>query len=475
MKLVLFLINFSLLIISIVSDSNNNEVEVECNITKKLRDEIQSYSSIVNKIIKAVVDGDHKGTTYSRLATFIDKFGPRFTATQNLENAIDYMINKSSQFDLENVRYENVTIPHWVRGNETATLLSPRRQNLRMLGLGYSVGTPSEGIQADAIVVHDFNELRNVGNKVKGKIVVYDVKFISYGATVIYRSKGASEAAKYGAVAALVSSITPFSLNTPHTGMQSYEETVKKIPVACITPQDAHMLTRMQNRGESIVIHLKMDARNLEPKTSRNTIAEIRGHTHPDKVVVVSGHLDSWDVGQGAMDDGGGAFLSWNSLVVLKALGLRPKRTMRVILWTAEEMGLIGAASYVDEHRHELNHFNFVMESDAGTFYPTGLAVSGTNEAVCIIQEVLNLLSPINTTNLQQPQQGPDISYFTELGVPGGSLLNKNENYYTFHHSEGDTMDLEDPKALDLATALWASVSYVIADLSEDIPKKLTV
>lgn len=165
--------------------------------------------------------------------------------------------------------------------------------------------------------------------KVKDKIVVYDQIYKSYGETVQYRSRGATEASKFGAVAALVNSITPFSLNTPHTGMQTYRDGVKEIPVACISPQDAHMLRRMQNRGEQLVINLKMNAKTYDPTISRNTIAEIRGNAYPDKVVVVSGHIDSWDVGQGAMDDGGGSFISWNSLVVLKSLGLRPRRTLR--------------------------------------------------------------------------------------------------------------------------------------------------
>lgn len=163
----------------------------------------------------------------------------------------------------------------------------------------------------------------------KGKIVVFAPEFISYGKTVVYRSKAASEAAKHGAVAALIRSIAPFSILSPHTGMQSYEANVTKIPVAALAVEDAHLLERMQSRKQRVVVNLKMEAHLGEVKTSRNTIAELKGSSHPEKVVIISGHLDSWDVGQGAMDDGGGAFISWNALNVLKSLDLRPKRTIR--------------------------------------------------------------------------------------------------------------------------------------------------
>lgn len=176
---------------------------------------------------------------------------------------------------------------------------------------------------------------------------------------------------------------------SPHAGWQTYEDKGPKIPTACITIEDAKMLYRMQCRGEKLVILLKMDAKNLEKAVSRNTVVEIKGSSTPEKVILVSGHLDSWDVGQGAMDDGGGAFLSWNSLVVLKELGLRPKRTIRAVLWTGEEQGLAGAAQYFEQHKAELNNLDLLMESDEGTFNPLGIEYAGPLDGACILQEVV--------------------------------------------------------------------------------------
>lgn len=258
-----------------------------------------------------------------------------------------------------------------------------------MLGLGGSIGTTLDGITAEVIVVNSFEELDRVNVSVKGKIVVYNEDYISYGVTVKYRDYGAVNAAKYGAVASLIRSVTPFSMNTPHTGWQDYDDDVKKIPTACITAEDAHFLRRVQDRGEKIVIRLYMEAKTLSDVISRNTIAEIQGSERPKKFVVVSGHIDSWDVGEGAMDDGAGFMLSWNSLVILKQLNLIPKRTLRAILWTAEEEGLLGAAEYVKSHEDDIENLNFAMESDDGTFEPIGLDFFGSDTAACIMQEIL--------------------------------------------------------------------------------------
>ena len=309
-----------------------------------------------------------------------------------------------------------------------------------------------------------------------------------------YRGYGAAEAAKFGAVATLIRSITPFSIDSPHTGWQHYQENVTQIPTAAISIEVAEMLHRMYKEGDDVLIYLYMEARNLPPVMSRNTIAEIKGTQQPDKVVVVSGHLDSWDVGQGAMDgkklnqcvtavndcfhlcyvlqDGGGAFISWNALALLKVLGLRPRRTLRSILWTAEEEGLVGAAAYFNDHRNNTAAFDFVMESDEGTFQPLGLSFSGSSHAGCILKEILKLMRPLNATQFASPMDGgPDIEFFTDIGIPGAALLNANERYYWYHHSQGDRMTVEDPTNLDMCTALWAAAAYVVADLSIDMPR----
>ncbi|XP_076241534.1 carboxypeptidase Q-like isoform X1 [Calliopsis andreniformis] len=451
-----------------VNDTNNNT----CVLPPNLIQEIDSYAPLVQSIINETLSGSFKSVTWNELADFVDKFGPRLTGTEVLEKSIDYVLNKSVDFGLENVHGEPVTVPHWVRGQESATLLKPRQKDIALLGLGYSVGTPPEGITAEAIVVNSFKELEERQHEVPGKIVVYNQKYVSYDKTVQYRSKGASVASKYGAVAALIRSVTPYSLYTPHTGMQSYAPNVTKIPVACITAEDASLLKRMANRGYTIQINLKMQAKNLPDKVSRNVIAEIVGSTVPNKVVVVSGHIDSWDVGQGAMDDGGGAFISWQAVRLLKQLKYRPRRTIRMIMWTAEELGIIGARHYIKTHKDTEQNLQFVLESDIGTFMPLGLEFTGVEQVKCILERVMKLLSPMGQMKLRSPNQGPDIADWVNAGVPGGSLWTRNDKYFYYHHTNADTMLVENPDALDRGTALFAAVSYVLADLSIDLPRQ---
>nr|XP_034179270.1 carboxypeptidase Q-like [Osmia lignaria] len=456
-----------------IAFSGITEVDVStCQLPPKLAQEIDSYAPIVKNIIKEATSGSFKGVTWNELSYFVDTFGPRLYGTEVLEQSIDYVLNKSIECGLENVHGEHVPVPHWIRGKESATLLKPRRKNIALLGLGYSVGTPPEGITARAIVVNSLDELHQRKNEVRGKIVVYNQKYVNYAETADYRVIGASVASRYGAVAALINSVTPFSLYTPHTGEQMYEQNVtKKIPAACITAEDAALLRRMSQRGNTIEINLKMEAKNLPDTISRNIVAEINGTTNPEKVVVVSGHIDSWDVGQGAMDDGGGAFVSWEALKLLKHLNLRPRRTIRMIMWTAEEAGMIGANHYIKAHKAEEHNLQFVMESDLGTFTPLGLEYTGTDEVKCILARILKLLSPMGKMGLRIPQLGPDIEAWAQAGVPAGSLWTQNEKYFYYHHTNADTMLLEDPEALDKGTAVFAAVAYVLADITVDLPR----
>src|ERR1041384_1276197 len=239
---------------------------------------------------------------------------------------------------LDNVRKEKVMVPHWVRGEESLELLTPVPRKLQMLGLGNSIATPGEGITAEAIVVRNFFELGRLGEQVRGKIVVYNAPYVDYGTTVSYRLEGASRAARFGAVAALVRSITPVSLQTPHTGAMNYDPNQPKIPVAAVTIEVAELVQRMNDRGERPRLKLKMEAKFLPDAESANVIAEVKGTEKPDEVIVIGGHFDSWDVGQGAHDDGGGCIVAWEAVRLLKELGLRPRRTIRVVLYTNENM-----------------------------------------------------------------------------------------------------------------------------------------
>lgn len=403
-----------------------------------------------------------------------DKFGPRMTGSAALEGAIDYVRDEMKADGLQ-AYTEPVEVPVWRRGSESATLLSPRVANIPMLGLGSSVGTNGTNLTANAIVVQSFAEFKKISDAT-GKIVVFAQKFVSYGETVRYRSTGASVAARKGAVAVLINSVTPNSMRNPHTGHQSYEEGVRKIPAACITNEDAMMLLRFQNRGVPIKISIRMEAENLGTGQSRNLIGELMGREKVNEsVVVVSGHMDSWDVGVGAMDDGGGAFIARFATTFLAQMGLRPRRTIRSILWTAEEQGYVGALAYMKQHQaREREEFNFFIESDMGTFEPVGLDFSGNDLAKCIFNEVVQLLGPLNATATNSPQDaGPDISVWTDRGFPGASLMNRNEKYFWYHHTAADSMLVEDSGNLDKGAAAFAVAAYVIADLSVDMPKEV--
>lgn len=286
--------------------------ETVCKLPDSLVKEIAGYQGTVNKIIDAVLNGQFKGKTWDALAELTDSFGPRMTCSESLDKAIDYTVDGMKKNGLENVHTENATAPWWIRGYENADMVLPWKRNLPILGLGSSVGTPRGGIIADVIAVETFDEFKNVPeDQVRGKIVLFVPKWEGYGRTVVYRSDAASVAARKGAVGALIRSVTPFSINSPHTGHQNYASDVKKIPVAALTVEDAEMLLRMYRRGQNITIHLEMADRNNGNCVSRNTIGELEGTLYKNKsVVVVSGHLDSWDVGVGAMDDGGGAMIS---------------------------------------------------------------------------------------------------------------------------------------------------------------------
>ncbi|XP_068093798.1 carboxypeptidase Q isoform X2 [Hyperolius riggenbachi] len=438
---------------------------------ESIRQEVANYKDVAKSIINLAVYGNAQNRSYERLAQFVDTIGNRVSGSENLKKAIKYMYSALQEDKLQNVSLEPVKIPHWERGEESAVMMQPRKKKLAILGLGGSVGTPPEGVLAEVIVVTSFNELQKRAQEAKGKIVVYNQPYVSYGVTVEYRERGAAEASRVGAVASLIRSVASFSINSPHTGWQDYEDGVPKIPTACITIEDAELMARLTSRGVKVVVQLKMGAVQHPDADSFNTVAEIVGSKYPEQVVIVSGHLDSWDVGQGAMDDGGGAFISWEALSLIRDLGLRPKRTVRLVLWTGEEQGGVGANQYYERHKKDIGNMDLVMESDIGTFRPLGIRFSGKSDARDIMLEVMQLLAPINVTKLYDEADGTDISFWMQAGVPGASLMDDASRYFWFHHSEGDTMTVQDPAWMNLCAAIWTVVAYVVADLEEMLPR----
>lgn len=426
-----------------------------------------SYRGAADRLIDAAL-GD-SSTAWRRLAEMADTYGPRLSGSPNLERAIDWMVTQMKRDGLENVHTEPVMVPHWVRGEESAELVSPRRRSLPMLGLGGSIATPKQGITAEVLVVSSFDDLTRRAAEAKGKIVLFDVPFTSYGATVQYRANGAVAAARAGAVASLVRSVTPNSQQRPHTGGMRYDSTVTKIPHAAITVEDAMMLHRMQDRGDRIVVTLKMNAQTLPDAPSRNVVAELRGTERPDEVVVFGGHIDSWDVGQGAMDDGGGVVVAWEALRLMKRLGLRARRTIRVVGWTNEENGMRGGHAYAAANP-AANHV-LAIESDGGVFKPSGFGFTGSDSAMAIVKRVGALLERIDAGTITKGGGGADIAPTMQGGVPGMGLSVDGTRYFWYHHTDADTMDKLDPREMQLCVATMVVMAYVIADLPERLPR----
>lgn len=426
--------------------------------------EIDNYRAAAARIIGAALTSDR---AYTRLAYLTDHIGHRLSGSKNLERAIDWAIAEMKRDGLENVRGEKVMVPHWVRGEESLELLTPSPAKLPMLGLGNSIGTPAEGISAEAVVVRNFSELEKLGEAGRGKIVVYNAPFTNYGATVQYRGQGASRAARFGAVAALVRSITPVSLQTPHTGAMNYDANQPRIPVAAITIEAAELLQRMHDRGDRPKLKLKMEAKFLPDAESANVIAEFRGSERPDEIVLIGGHYDSWDVGQGAHDDGGGCIVAWEAARLLKELGLRPKRTIRVVLFTNEENGLRGANAYRDAHREEIAKHVLAIESDSGVFRPEGFGLAATAplQLRSNLTEIAKLLSGIGADHIAPNGGGADIGPIMREGVAGASLNVDGSRYFDIHHTHADTLDKVNPRDLALCVATMAVMAYVVADM----------
>jgi carboxypeptidase Q len=426
------------------------------------------YRAVADRIIATALADS---AAYTRLGELVDTFGHRFSGSESLERAIDWIIAEMQKDGLANVRGEPVPVPVWVRGAESAELLEPRPLRLPMLGLGGSIATPPEGITAEVLVVSDFAELEARGAEARGKIVLFDAPFTSYGETVQYRGNGAVAAARHGAVASLIRSVTPNSQRTPHTGGMRYSDSVPRIPHAALTVEDAMMLHRMQDRGEKIVVRLRMAAQTLPDRESRNVMGELVGSERPDEVVVMGGHIDSWDVGQGAMDDGGGVVAAWEALRVLQRLGLRPRRTIRVVGWTNEENGLRGGTAYRDAHRDALGRHVLAIESDGGVFAPQGFGFTGSDSAYAIVQQVGTLLDGIGAGRITRGGGGADIGPIMRDGVPGMGLDVDETRYFWYHHTEADMLDKLDPRELALCVAAMAVMAYVVADLPAGLPR----
>jgi len=432
-------------------------------------------SVVTAQLIGAALGSDH---TWTRLSELCDDIGHRLSGSEALERAVRWARAAMEADGLDSVWLQPVKVPHWVRGRESATIVEPGRHSVAILGLGRSVATPRGGITADVVVVRDWAELAALPDAaVRGHIVLYNEPFTRYSETVRYRARGADSASVRGAVAALVRSVGLGGLRTPHTGTTNeYGNAVRAIPVAAISVEDAERIARMVERGSRVRLHLEMNARTLPDADSHNVIGEIRGRERPEEIVVIGGHLDSWDVGAGAHDDGGGCVIAMEAMRLIRSLGLRPRRTLRCVLWTNEENGSRGGKAYAETYGAREHHVA-ALESDGGVERPKGFGVKrykvGTDTTDTAATEALvqrfspfgRFLAGIGADSITASGGGTDIGPLMKLGVPGFAHRTVEARYFEWHHTAADTPDKVDPVELRRNAAAMAVMAWLLADM----------
>jgi len=447
--------------------------------------------------ILAAAETDQDG--YAALTYLCDRIGNRNSGSPQLNAAVQWGAELMRKAGFENVTIQPVNVPHWVRGHEQASILTPVPRQLHMLGLGMSICTPAEGITAPVIFVHDFTELDALStDAVRGKIVVYNPGWHGYGVGTNYRTNGASRAAAKGAVAVLVRSATGLVLETPHTGRLLYDAAQPRIPAAAISVEDALLIERLAKDGP-VQIHLQMDAHFESDVQSGNVVGEIRGSERPDEVIVLGGHIDSWDVGQGAQDDGSGIMATFEAVSLLHKLGLHPKRTVRVVFWVNEENGGAGGEAYRNLlSPSAVQKHTAAIEMDGGAERPLGIGygsfgarpgpplagaapvskplvfdpktlTTAQQKSFGTLQQIAALLQPIGADRVFPGGGGEDIGPLVARGVPSLSPHTLGEHYFDWHHSEADTLDKVDLSDFRRNIALLAVTSYVLADIDDKL------
>ena len=439
----------------------------------------EQYAGPAARIISSALAGND---AYPKMLELCDDIGHRLSGSPELEQAIDWAVATMKADGQENTHRELVMVPKWVRGRESATMVAPTRRPLAMLGLGMSVGTPPGGITAPVVCVRDEKELEALGDAVKGKIVLfnnpmppYDLEEgAHYGTTVRFRGKGPRIAGARGALACLVRAVTAHSLRSPHTGATDYDDAKVKIPAAAISTEDAEMISRLLARGKQVKVRLNMEARSEGMVPSANAIGELRGREAPDEVVVIGGHIDSWDVGQGAMDDAGGCVIAMEAINVLRKLDMIPRRTIRVVLFTNEENGLNGGRQYAEDHAAELANHVAAIESDSGIFAPKGFSLHCRDEhrqaiAVEQLRSIAKLLSPLGADRVREGYSGADVGQMHDSDAVLMGFLVEGSKYFNYHHSHADTLDKIDREELSQCVATMAVMAYVLADMPQRI------
>jgi hypothetical protein len=441
--------------------------------------------SELKQLQKAALESDY---AYRQVARLANNIGPRLSGSTQAAKAVEYVAAELKALGCD-VQLEKVMVPHWVRGDETAALVQfpgqalNTTQKIVLCALGGSVATPKEGIEAEVVVVKNFDELKSMPReKVTGKIVLFNYPFDkqmaaegrggeAYGEAVVYRSDGPSAAARLGAVACLIRSVGGADYRLPHTGMTDYAKDAPKIPAGAVTAEDADLIANLAPQGP-VKMKLILTPQTLPDAESANVIGDIKGSEHPEQVVIVSGHLDSWDLGTGAIDDGAGVAVSMEAANLIQKLGLKPKRTIRVIAWMNEENGSAGSKQYAKEHQKEwMNHFA-AIETDGGADHPLGINIKGKPEVKKMFAPVAAILQESGASMLTLVEHcGADIAPMERAGVPTFSPIQDSRFYFNYHHTAADTLDKVVPKALAENSAVVAVLAYALANMEQPLPR----
>ena len=408
---------------------------------------------------------------WETLAYLSDNIGPRLSGSPGAAAAVKWTTQRFRAWGIP-VTNEVVMVPHWVRGEERATLKSHLDQRIVLTALGGSVATPAKGITAEVVEVASYDELKT--KNFRGKIVFYNNpmnmdlvrshrSFEAYRIAVEFRGSGASKAAERGAVAALIQSVGSASLRTPHTGALRYDAKQPRIPAAAMTAEDAMLVHRLLAKGERVRMHLVLTPRTLKDAASANVVAELRGTERPEEIVLIGAHLDSWDLGTGAIDDGAGVAMVMETMRLFKQMNLQPRRTIRCVLFMNEENGLRGGRAYAARHKKE--HHVAAIETDAGAAAPTGFSTTLKGEALAALDQKTVALRALNAHRFEtQAETGADTSPLTEIGVPGFGFVPDPLHYFDYHHSPADTLDKVDPEDLKRDTAAIAALAWILAN-----------
>lgn len=428
--------------------------------------DIENSSDELRNTTSSIISSAFKDSTaYNKLVELCTNFGSRLSGSTNLNKAAEWIFQEMKSAGFTNAKKEQVMVPHWVRNSESCYLTAPYFKTLPVLGLGGSVATSKNGIKAKVIAIKNFDELQQKAAEIKGKIVLYNFDFTGYGSGVQYRVHGASKAAQYGAVASIIRSVSPIGMALPHTGMMVYDLKQPKIPTAAISAEDAELIYKLYKKGLAPEMELTMNAQTLPDTISYNVMGEIEGYENPNEIIAAGGHLDSWDVGTGAQDDGAPAIAVWQAVKLLKDLGLKTKRTIRSVFWVNEENGDKGGETYAENHSKEPHSLMF--EFDSGLFPPSEIRYTGPDSIFNKLKEYELLFREIDNIHFGNGGIETDIAPMVKKSnVPAMALHVKDDGkYFWYHHSNADTADKVDPKDMNKCVATIALILYIYANL----------